>query len=34
MTEPTKLLGSHAPVLVLKISDDYACAPDNFTGSV
>jgi hypothetical protein len=27
-------LGPHADVLVLKTSDDYACAPDNLTGSV
>jgi hypothetical protein len=32
--EPPKLLGPHAPVLVPKTSDDYACAPDNLTGSV
>jgi hypothetical protein len=29
MTEPPKLLGPHAPVLVSKTSDGYACAPDN-----
>jgi hypothetical protein len=34
MAEPPKLLGPHAPVLVSKTSDDYACAPDNLTGSV
>jgi hypothetical protein len=32
--EPPKLLGPHAPVLVSKTSDGYACAPDNLTGSV
>jgi hypothetical protein len=30
----SKLLGPHAPVLVPKTSDGYACAPDNLTGSV
>jgi hypothetical protein len=34
VAEPPKLLGPHAPVLVLKTSDGYACAPDNLTGSV
>jgi hypothetical protein len=34
MAEPPKLLGPHAPVLVSKTSDSYACAPDNLTGSV
>jgi hypothetical protein len=34
VAEPPKLLGPHAPVLVLKTSDNYACAPDNLTGSV
>jgi hypothetical protein len=34
VTEPPKLLGPHAPVLVSKTSDGYACAPDNLTGSV
>jgi hypothetical protein len=34
VTEPPKLLGPHAPDLVSKTSDDYACAPDNLTGSV
>jgi hypothetical protein len=34
VAEPPKLLGPHAPVLVSKTSDDYACAPDNLTGSV
>jgi hypothetical protein len=34
VAEPPKLLGPHAPALVLKTSDDYACAPDNLTGSV
>jgi hypothetical protein len=31
VVEPPKLLGPHAPILVLKTSDDYACAPDNLT---
>jgi ribonuclease HI len=34
VVEPPKLLGPHAPVLVSKTSDGYACAPDNLTGSV
>jgi hypothetical protein len=34
MEEPPKLLDTHAPVLVSKTSDGYACAPDNLTGSV
>ena len=34
MAEPPKLLGPHAPALVSNTSDDYACAPDNLTGSV
>jgi hypothetical protein len=34
VAEPPKLLGLHAPVLVSKTSDGYACAPDNLTGSV
>jgi hypothetical protein len=34
VAEPPKLLGPHAPVLVSKTSDCYACAPDNLTGSV
>jgi hypothetical protein len=34
MAEPPKLLGPHAPVLVSKTSDSYACVPDNLTGSV
>jgi hypothetical protein len=34
VAEPPKLLGLHAPALVSKTSDDYACAPDNLTGSV
>jgi hypothetical protein len=34
VAEPPKLLGPHAPTLVSKTSDDYACAPDNLTGSV
>jgi hypothetical protein len=34
VAEPPKLLGPHAPVLVLKTSDGYACAPDNLTRSV
>jgi hypothetical protein len=34
VAEPPKLLGPHAPVLVSKTSDCYACASDNLTGSV
>jgi hypothetical protein len=34
VAEPPKLLGPHAPVLVSKTLDYYACAPDNLTGSV
>jgi hypothetical protein len=34
VTEPPKLLASHAPVLVSQTSDGYACALDNLTGSV
>jgi hypothetical protein len=34
VAEPPKLLGPHAPTLVSKNSDGYACAPDNLTGSV
>jgi hypothetical protein len=34
VAQPPKLLGPHAPVLVPKTSDGYACAPDNLTGSV
>jgi hypothetical protein len=34
VAEPPKLLGPHAPVLVSKTSDGYACAPDNLTASV
>jgi hypothetical protein len=34
VAEPPKLLGPHAPALVSKTSDDYACALDNLTGSV
>jgi hypothetical protein len=34
MAEPPKLLGPHAPTLVSKTSDGYACAPDNLTVSV
>jgi hypothetical protein len=34
VVEPPKLLGPHAPALVSKTSDDYACTPDNLTGSV
>jgi hypothetical protein len=34
VAEPPKLLGPHAPALVSKTSDYYACAPDNLTGSV
>jgi hypothetical protein len=29
MAEPPKLYGPHAPVIVLKTSDDYACVPNN-----
>jgi hypothetical protein len=34
VAEPPKLLGPHAPVLVSKTSNSYACAPDNLTESV
>jgi hypothetical protein len=34
VAKPPKLSGPYAPVLVLKTSDDYACAPNNLTGSV
>jgi hypothetical protein len=34
VAEPPKLLGPHAPVLISKTSDGYACAPNNLTGSV
>jgi hypothetical protein len=34
VAEPPKLLGPHAPVLVSKTSDGYACAPNNLTGSI
>jgi hypothetical protein len=34
VAEPPKLLGPHAPVIVSKTSDDYACALDNLIGSV
>jgi hypothetical protein len=34
VAEPPKLSGPHAPVLVSKTSDGYACAPNNLTGSV
>jgi hypothetical protein len=34
VAEPPKLLRPHAPVLVSKTSDGYACAPDNLTRSV
>jgi hypothetical protein len=34
VAEPAKLLGPHAPVLVSKTSDGYACAPNNLTRSV
>jgi hypothetical protein len=34
VAEPPKLLGPHAPVLISKTSDGYACAPDNLTGSI
>jgi hypothetical protein len=30
----SQVIGPHAPVLVSKTSDGYACAPDNLTGSV
>jgi hypothetical protein len=31
VVEPPKLLGPHAPTLVSKTSNGYACAPDNLT---
>jgi hypothetical protein len=34
LAEPPKLLGSHAPVLVSKTSDSYACEPYNLIESV
>jgi hypothetical protein len=34
VAEPPKLLDPHAPVLVSKTSDGYACGPYNLTGSV
>jgi hypothetical protein len=34
VADPPKLLGPHAPAVVSKKSDGYACAPDNLTGSV
>jgi hypothetical protein len=34
LTEPPKLSGSHAPILVSKTSDGYACTPGNLKGSV
>jgi hypothetical protein len=34
VAEPPKLLDPHAPDLVSKTSDGYACAPDNLTGFV
>jgi hypothetical protein len=34
VAEPPKLLGPHAPALVSKTSDGYACALDNLTGFV
>ena len=34
VVEPPKLWGPHAPALVSKTSDGYACAPDNLTRSV
>jgi hypothetical protein len=34
VAEPPKLLGPHAPALVSKTSDGYACASYNLTGSV
>jgi hypothetical protein len=29
MVDPPKLYGPHAPVFILKTSDNYACVPDN-----
>jgi hypothetical protein len=29
VAEPHKLYDQHAPIIVLKTSDGYACAPDN-----
>jgi hypothetical protein len=34
VAEPPKLLGPHAPILVSKTSDGYACAPNNLAGSI
>jgi hypothetical protein len=34
VAEPPKLFGPHAPIIVSKTLDGYACAPDNLTGSV
>jgi hypothetical protein len=34
VTEPPKLYGPHAPVIVPKTSDGYACTPDNLRRSV
>jgi hypothetical protein len=34
ITEPPKLYGPHAPVIVHKTSDGYACTPDNLRRSV
>jgi hypothetical protein len=34
VAEPPKLSGPHAPVLVSKTLDGYACVPNNLTGSV
>jgi hypothetical protein len=34
VAEPPKLYGPHAPVIVLKTSDGYACTPDNLRRSV
>jgi hypothetical protein len=31
VAEPPMLFGPHAPALVSKTSDGYACAPDNLT---
>jgi hypothetical protein len=34
VAEPPKLYGPHAPIIVLKTSDGYACTPDNLRRSV
>jgi hypothetical protein len=34
VAEPPKLYGPHAPVIVSKTSDGYACTPDNLRRSV